>query len=113
MSTKKKKPEIKVSRDLQYREYVVNGVYGGFTGDGNFRMLLYNQQTMPTSDFKSFFIERSLKCNLVMSPVTLKTILLWMQEHLKKFEEKFGEIKLVEEKGESKEEYLDSDPSVR
>ncbi|MFH1721546.1 MAG: hypothetical protein ABH950_02960 [Candidatus Altiarchaeota archaeon] len=111
MATKKEKIEAKIVKDLSYREHPINGVFGGFTPDGSFRLLAHSQNLMPGPDNKSNYIERSLKCSLVMSPGTLKSVFLWMKNHLEHFEEKHGEIKIEQQK-EKVEEATYLDPSV-
>ncbi|MFC2153971.1 DUF3467 domain-containing protein [Candidatus Altiarchaeota archaeon] len=112
MTTKKEKIDVKVVRDLQYREHSINGVYGGFTPDGNFRILCHNQNMMPSGNAETSYLERSLKCSLVMSPATLKSLLKWMKSHLEHYEERHGDIKFEESK-EILEEQSEVDPNVR
>lgn len=112
MAAKKQKIEVKVVKDLGFREHPINGVYGGFTPDGNFRMLCHNQNAMPAADGGNY-LERSLKCSLVMSPGTVKSLLSWLQSHLERFEEQHGEITLEESREKIDDSSDATDPSVR
>ena len=76
-------------------------------------MLFYNQQSMPTADFKDVFLERSLKTNVVMTPATLKSVIAWMQNHLKRFEDQVGEINLQASTETEEQETSAGDPSIR
>ena len=47
----------------------------------------------------------SVKSRIIMSPMHVKTLMLTLQDNIKKFENKFGEIKILKKGGMNKHQF--------
>lgn len=74
----------------------VTGAFGGFTPH-DLRIMFFSEvpysqdQILPAGDMK---IIREVQCEVTMSPLAAKELVIWLQKKIDDFEETFGEIKL-------------------
>lgn len=78
----------------------MTGAFGGFT-PYDFRIILYNETLGPKGEIvDEGSLIRESKYQLIMSPLTAKELLLWLQKNIKAYEDQVGEIE-VPNSGES------------
>ncbi|MDD3753833.1 MAG: DUF3467 domain-containing protein [Methanobacterium sp.] len=73
-----------------------SGVFGGYTPH-DFRLFLYSEEPMRQDEiFSSSTIEimREVQGEIILSPLTAKELVIWLNKRVKEFEDNFGEIKL-------------------
>lgn len=74
----------------------VTGAFGGFTPH-DFRIMFFSEvpysqdQILPAGDMK---VIREVQCEITMSPLAAKELVIWLQKKIDNFEETLGEIKL-------------------
>jgi len=97
-------PKIEVIEDSQYRTIIVNGMFGGHR-PGYFEAIVYTDEleakealgTVSLAPERAF-IKRTIRCRLVMDPVTAKSIKNWLTNHINDYERVFGKIPSPEER---------------
>lgn len=100
-------PEFEVEESEDYREIHVDGVFGGLNPSGAKVVLLTDKQKPKMKrggkpgQMELDKIVRETQAELHMSPIQFKSVVKWMTQKLKQYEDRFGEIKLEKEgKGE-------------
>lgn len=96
------KVETKKAED--YKTVVVDGVFGG-TRAGLFEMVCYTDElnaqdalSAIVPDGSKVYVNRTLHCRLVMTPVQAKVLLNWLSQSLDQYEKQFGKIPVIEKK---------------
>lgn len=80
-------------RDPEYREVYATGALGGFDSQGGFHVIFYSpNRKLETMGTDKQVIEVSHKVKVIITPSTLKHILIWLTKSLAEYEEKFGKL---------------------
>lgn len=98
-----KKKGIPVTISLGAEQIYITGAFGGFT-PYDFRIALYNETMEPkgqTTD--DIILARESRYELIMSPLTAKELLNWLDKNVRAYEEEYGKIKLPKVKKPEKE----------
>jgi len=90
--------KIEVVEDPQYKTIIVNGMFGGHR-PGYFEAIVYTDEleakealgTVSLAPERAF-IKRTIRCRLVMDPVTAKSTAHWLMNHIVEYERIFGKI---------------------
>jgi hypothetical protein len=93
-------PEFEDVQSPDFRYVYVTGVFGGLDpNDG--KMIFYLDRLIPETTNRPHIgalemrkILRELQVEIHMSPTQFKNIYLWMQKHITRYEDTFGEIPL-------------------
>lgn len=87
-------PKLEHVRDPQYKEIYATGALGGFDSQGGFHIIFYspNRKLETLSDGKEQVVEVSHKVKVIVTPSTLKHVLVWLTKSLAEYEEKFGKL---------------------
>ena len=94
-------PSMKINFD-NVPCFHVSGFFGGVNpNEGN--ISFYYDTLIPTQgnqpgQIKLGTIEHTFVTTIKMSPIVWKRIALWMMDHVKQYESRFGEIQVVPEK---------------
>ena len=93
-------PKINVKKAEDYKTIIVNGVFGGHR-PGFFEVIVYTDELVADDvlgshqpDPKKIQIDRTIQCRLILDPLQAKSFVTWLSQHIKQYEEMFGEIKL-------------------
>jgi len=98
------------SKSPEFRAIYTTGVFGGIRPDDAYMILFLDRvQTISSNDGNQTMnkINREAQAEIHMSPAQFKRIALWMQNHVKQYEQDFGTIamepkaKEVQSSGES------------
>lgn len=85
-------PEIKISKQPEYRIVAATGVFGGLVGPAEGRLIFYLDRLEPKSDTAGKLslgsVNRELQVEVHVCPSTFKSIAEWMAKHVKEFEER-------------------------
>lgn len=98
-----KPPEFVVTKREEMPLVYVTGVFGGLApNDG--QMLLFIDRLEPEpadvpGSQKIKRINQEIQTEIHTSPITFKSIALWMTSHIERYEKTFGEIKAKPEEG--------------
>jgi len=91
-------PKIEVVEDPQYCTIIVNGMFGG-QRPGYFEAIVYTDELVAKEALGTVslaperaYIKRTIRCRLVLDPVTAKSIANWLNDHVKAYENTFGPI---------------------
>lgn len=91
-------PKIAVVKDANYKTIVVSGMFGG-RRPGFFEAIVYSDELVADEAVNSMTlnpekasIKRTLQCRLYFDPITAKSILSWLNDHIAKYEGEFGKI---------------------
>jgi hypothetical protein len=93
------RPEFEDTKSPDYKYVYATGVFGGLNPNGG-QMLFYLDRFVPETimeplgGLKVKKIVRELQVEIHVSPTQFKTMANWMNEHIKHFEQTFGEIPL-------------------
>ncbi len=97
-------PKVEVSEDPQYKSINVSGVFGG-QRPGYFEAILFTDQLEAREALSSVnpileraYIRRTLQCRLIIDPVTAKSILGWLENSIKQYEQVWGKIASPEDR---------------
>ena len=97
---------INIGPSEDYRAIYANGASGGFLANYHFRLDFYQDVVPPVRyvdktgqgsiDFESVKegVERKILVSVFLSVPFLKELVLWLENHLKTFEEQYGEVQL-------------------
>ena len=97
--------QIRRTRDANYREIFVAGIFGGHRSD-HFEIIIQSQGTdaAKTQGTKNLVLELKDEISLKMTPEQAKATYLWFRDHIATFEKEFRSIELLKsEKHKSKE----------
>lgn len=96
-------PEIITSNADDFRRVIVSGMFGGIAPSGleatvfsEQRDMLKALETEPISANR-IIIKRVVECELLISPLSMKTIHTWLGDKIKEYEKLFGTIPSPEE----------------
>lgn len=105
MSEKQKQPKIVVEKDEQYRDVIVNGVFGGIR-PGYLEVLVYTDKMVGDEALtdippapEKIYVTRVVQCRLVIDPVQAKSIAEWLTRQVLNYESAFGKIATPEDFG--------------
>ena len=89
------KVEVRRTRDANYRQIFVAGVFGGHRLD-HFEMIIQSQgiDAAETQKTRNSVVELKDEICLKMSPEQAKATYLWLGEHIAAFEKEFRPIEL-------------------
>lgn len=97
-------PEFEDTKSPDYKYVYATGVFGGLDPDDG-KLIFFLDRIEPETvrephpgAQKVKKIVRELQVEVHVSPAQFKRIWLWMGEHIKRFEETFGEIPLEPKK---------------
>lgn len=101
MEKNKKEIEERYSRADDYKQVFVHRIFGGDRED-HFEMVVESMHVNAGESTKTgkVVLEVVDEVCLKLSPEQAKRTYIWLGEHIRSFEKKFREIKLVEEKVE-------------
>ena len=96
-------PEIKSEQASDYKRIIVGGIFGG-VAPGGLEATVYSEQrevtkvleTQPLSPNRAT-IKRVVECELILDPLTMKSISSWLAKKIKEYEKLFGSIPSPEE----------------
>lgn len=91
-------PELIGETSPDYKKIIVEGVIGNVDSIG-LQMLVYSSlrdvskalESEPVATQRSRFI-RTAECELILSPITMKSVYEWLGEKLENYEAIFGKI---------------------
>jgi len=98
--------DVKIEKHPDYIESYVVGTQGGPFGPYDFRMSFYDIKPEKDEDGK-VYEKRILKSTVVMSYASAKQLSIWLQKHLRDYEEIAGHEIYVGEKKLSAESETD------
>ncbi|MDD5337269.1 MAG: DUF3467 domain-containing protein [Candidatus ainarchaeum sp.] len=87
-------PELVHVRDPDYREVYATGALGVFDSPGGFHITFYspNRKLETLGREGPQVVEVSHKVKIIVTPATLKHVLLWLTKSLEEYESKFGKL---------------------
>ena len=98
-----KQPEFEAETAPNFKKIVIDGVIGSIDSIG-LNVIIYSDQRIVDKSLESEPIafhkikhKRVAECELVMSPIQLKSIYTWMGEKLEEYEAIFGKVPSAEE----------------
>jgi len=104
------KVETKKAED--FKTIIVDGVFGG-SRSGLFEMICYTDElnaeealSSVVPDGSKVYINRTLHCRLVLTPIQAKSLLNWLGQSLEQYEKQFGKIPLVDQKKDDRKSFL-------
>lgn len=109
--SRRRPPEFEVEESEDYQEIHVDSVFGGLSPNGGKMVLFMDkhipkvQERGPPGNVEIDKIVKVKKAELHMSPVQFKSIAQWMIQHVKEYEQKYGEIDI----GQDTQKPRDSD----
>jgi len=85
---------VETTRSPDFKQIYAIGAIGGHS-PYDFRIAFYNDSPKPTIEGgKSITVmERKIDMEVILSPLAAKELARWLAEHVKDYENKFGEIK--------------------
>ena len=96
-------PEFEGETSPNFKKIIVEGVIGSVDSIG-LNILIYSDQRIVEESLESEPIafhkikhKRVAECELIMSPIQLKSIYTWMGEKLEEYEAIFGKVPTPEE----------------
>ncbi|MHA2394958.1 MAG: DUF3467 domain-containing protein [Promethearchaeota archaeon] len=101
MSSQRKQPTIKITKNDEFRELFASGVFGGMNPN-KCSMVFFNDKPqlniVKANQFDVSEVKRELLTEIIVTPVQFKSIAKWMARNIKAYENRFGEITLRKEK---------------
>jgi len=96
-------PEIKSEEAADFKRIIVGGFFGG-VAPGGLEAIVYSEQrevikvleTQPLSPNRAT-IKRIVECELILDPLTMKSISSWLKSKIAEYEKLFGPIPSPEE----------------
>lgn len=96
-------PEIKSEYSPTFKRINVNGIFGGVRPSG-VEAVIYSEQnditkvleTQPLSANR-IVVKRTIECELIIDPMQMKSVLKWLTDKVKDYEELIGPIPSPEE----------------
>ena len=96
-------PKLVLKTDEHYRTINVSGFYGGHNPEF-VEAILYTEELdgeealgeLQTDPSKAR-VKRTLQCRLYLTPRMAKSLKTWLERHINKYEQDFGEIKTGQE----------------
>ncbi len=87
-------PKLEHVRDPEYKEIYATGALGGFDSQGGFHIIFYspNRKLDTIGERKEQVVEVSHKVKIIVTPSTLKHIIVWLNKSLEEYEVKFGKL---------------------
>ncbi len=96
-------PEIDGETSPNFKRIIVDGVFGHIDSIG-LQVIMYSQHSIIDKALESepiasnrAKIKRIAECELIMSPMQLKSVCLWLEQKVKEYETLFGKIPSPEE----------------
>jgi len=85
---------FEISRSPQFRQIYAIGAIGGHS-PYDFRISFYNDspKAFLEGGKQLNMVERTMESEIILSPLAAKELADWLNNHIKEYEKKFGEIK--------------------
>jgi len=97
-SPRRTPPQFEITKSPDFKSIYTTGVFGG-TSPNDCRIIFYQDRLEPAilpggapGQMTTKNINRELQAEVHMTPVAFKSLAQWMNQHVKTFEERFGEI---------------------
>jgi len=90
-------PQFEITKKPDYSYIFATGIFGGIDPNGA-RIIFYLDRLDPEMKrdqpgrMQTRQVNRELQVEVNMSPVGYKSMMLWMQNNVQQYEERFGEI---------------------
>ncbi len=85
---------VETTRSSEFKQIYAIGAIGGHS-PYDFRIAFYNDSPKIQRDGNKNItvMERKIEMEIILSPLAAKELARWLEEHIKDYEKKFGEIK--------------------